>query len=183
MSSLNLSVLQSKIAVSNTSNITRGALLLVVAVIIQGIRLVLPLPTIVSMFLVGSLVNLVLIIAVVKNNLSTAFIIAILLPNIAYVQGQLLIPMLIPVVIIGNIAYIWGIYKLFSHKKYLFLVPTFKAALMYFFTFILLQQIPLTDIVKKTISFSMGIAQLVTGVLGIIFWIFLEKRNYFRSIK
>ncbi len=63
MSSLNLSVLQSKIAVSNTSNITRGALLLVVAVIIQGIRLVLPLPTIVSMFLVGSLVNLVLIIA------------------------------------------------------------------------------------------------------------------------
>lgn len=162
----------------NTSkDVTRGAILLAIAVIIQSLRLILPLPMMISMFFIGSLINLILIITVVRYKFAIACWIAILLPHIAYLQGQLLLPVLIPVVALGNLAYVWGIYKLYSEKKYLFLVPVGKALLMYFFSILILEQLQLTEFASKIISFSMGFAQIITGMLGIILYLFFEKKG------
>ena len=45
-------------------NVTRTGLILAVTLILQGLRLVIPIPPQVSMFVVGSLVNACLIVAV-----------------------------------------------------------------------------------------------------------------------
>lgn len=138
-------------------------------VIMQSLRLVLPMPPVVSTFIIGTLVNMMLIITSRISGFKAAALLTILLPVLAYMQGQLLLPLLIPVVIAGNMLYI----VLLRQKRvfvfnYLF-PPATKALLMYVGAYIVLSFLQLENsVLVKNILFAMSVPQFVTGLLGVV---------------
>ena len=84
------------------NNWVRGAMLLAVGLVLQALRLVIPMPPMWTVFVVGTLVNMVLVLAARTVGLWPSVMIAVLLPVMAYFQGQLPLPFLIPVVAGGN---------------------------------------------------------------------------------
>ena len=82
--------------------VTRTGLLLAVTLLLQGIRLLLPIPPQVSMFLIGSLVNACLILAVLKVGWKSGLVVACITPVFAWLEGMLpFLPFIIPVAV-GN---------------------------------------------------------------------------------
>lgn len=149
-----------------TKQLTRAAILLTLALIFQSLRVLLPLPHFLSAFIIGSLVNAVLAFAAWRSVLSYALSFSAILPIVAYLQGQLPIPILIPVVILGNWLYILLIYK-YQSGKGIYLAPFAKAVAMYTTAVLAMQFFDLPLGLQKTMGFMMGIAQLVTGFVGI----------------
>lgn len=138
-------------------------------VIMQSLRLVLPFPPVVSTFIIGTLVNMMLIITSRISGFKAAILLTLLLPLLAYMQGQLLLPLLIPVVIAGNLLYV----ALLRQKKaFLFnylLPPTAKALLMYLGAYLVLSFLQLENsVLVKNILFVMSVPQFVTGLAGIL---------------
>lgn len=138
-------------------------------VIMQSLRLVLPFPPVVSTFIIGTLVNMMLIITGRISGFKAAALLTILLPLLAYMQGQLLLPLLIPVVMAGNLLYV----ALLRQKKaFLFnylLPPTAKALLMYLGAYLVLSFLQLENsVLVKNILFAMSVPQFVTGLAGIL---------------
>lgn len=138
-------------------------------VIMQSLRLVLPMPPVVSTFIIGTLVNMMLIITSRISGFKAAALLTILLPLLAYMQGQLLLPLLIPVVIAGNLLYV----VLLRQKRafvfnYLF-PPAVKALLMYLGAYIVLSFLQLENsVLVKNILFGMSVPQFVTGLFGVV---------------
>lgn len=138
-------------------------------VIMQSLRLVLPMPPVVSTFIIGTLVNMMLIITSRISGFKAAALLTILLPVLAYMQGQLLLPLLIPVVIAGNMFYV-----VLLRKKRVFvfnylLPPAVKALLMYLGAYIVLSFLQLENsVLVKNILFAMSVPQFVTGLLGVV---------------
>ncbi len=145
----------------------RGALLLAMAICFQGIRLIIPLPPMVGMFLIGSLVNMTLIVAVKYAGMMPALLMSCLLPIIAFFQGQLAIPIVVPVVALGNIVLVLCC-QLFWHKKLLWLTPLFKTAVLYVGTFLILKCFVIPVSVATMILFIMSWPQVITAIIGLI---------------
>lgn len=139
------------------------------AVIMQSLRLVLPMPPVVSTFIIGTLVNMMLIITSRISGFKAAALLTILLPLLAYMQGQLLLPLLIPVVIAGNMLYV---VLLRQKRVFVFnylLAPAVKALLMYLGAYIVLSFLQLENsVLVKNILFGMSVPQFVTGLLGVV---------------
>lgn len=138
-------------------------------VIMQSLRLVLPMPPVVSTFIIGTLVNMMLIITSRISGFKAAALLTILLPVLAYMQGQLLLPLLIPVVIAGNMFYV---VLLRQKRVFVFnylLSPAVKALLMYLGAYIVLSFLQLENsVLVKNILFGMSVPQFVTGLLGVV---------------
>ena len=118
---------------SAIQKITRTALLLVVTLLLQGLRLVIPVPPQISLFFIGSLVNACLVIAVLRTDLKAGSVIAVAAPIFAYFEGMLPLPFFIPVVAVGNLIYvvfIWALQQYGLRKLYIaaFLKPLFYSA-------------------------------------------------------
>lgn len=90
----------------NNSKLVRGALLVALALALQSLRLVLPMPQLLSTFIIGTLVHMMLVLTLQLSGLKTALLLAFLLPLTAYVQGQVLLPFLIPVIWLGNFIFV-----------------------------------------------------------------------------
>ena len=90
----------------NNSKLVRGALLVALALALQSLRLVLPMPQLLSTFIIGTLVHMMLVLTLQLGGLKTALLLAFLLPLTAYVQGQVLLPFLIPVIWLGNLIFV-----------------------------------------------------------------------------
>ena len=152
-----------------------AALFLAIAVIIQNIRVVLPLPGPITMFLIGSLINMTLILAVCYTGLLPTSIIGILLPIVAFMQGQLAIVFMIPIVAVGNIVYVVYCRK-FWQGKFVWLAPFIKMAILYGGSLGVIYMLQLPEKVATILSFMMSWPQIITGLLGIILArIMLEK--------
>lgn len=157
----------------NTSNhnqkklMVRGALLLAMAICFQGIRLLIPLPPMVGMFLIGSLVNMTLIVAVKNAGMMSALLMSCLLPIVAFFQGQLAIPIVVPVVALGNIVLVLCCQQ-FWHNKLLWLAPLLKTAVLYIGTFLVLKCFVIPAPVATMILFVMSWPQIMTAVIGLI---------------
>lgn len=152
----------------NNRIMVRGALLVALALILQGIRIVLPLPPLASTFLIGTLVHMMLATTFWQCGAAPAYLLSLLLPVTAYIQGQLLLPLLIPVVWVGNMLFV---YLLNSASGIMQLVfpPLMKAAVMYAgaHLVIIFLQLPQGALVQG-ILFGMSVPQAVTGALGIL---------------
>ena len=92
--------------------LTRAALLVAVALMAQSLRFLLPLPGLVSMFIIGTLVNMCLVLLSRLSSLRYAVSGSAILPCDAYLQGQLPLVPMIPVVFLGNLVLI-----LIAHKE------------------------------------------------------------------
>lgn len=60
----------------NNSKLVRGALLVALALALQSLRLVLPMPQLLSTFIIGTLVHMMLVLTLQLGGLKTALLLA-----------------------------------------------------------------------------------------------------------
>ena len=153
----------------STKKLVLGGLLVAIAVILQASRLILPLPPLLTIFIIGTLVNMMLVLCVRLNGFTSAVILSILLPIFAYVQGQLVLPMLIPVVALGNVLFTYCV-KRFEQGVLAYIVPpVVKAVSMCAAAYVVISFLGIESVaIQKGILFAMSVPQLVTGFTGIL---------------
>lgn len=147
--------------------VTRTGLLLAVTLLLQGIRLLLPIPPQVSMFLIGSLVNACLILAVLKVGWKSGLVVACITPVFAWLEGMLpFLPFIIPVAV-GNSVLVGAVYRLRAYNlPGVYGAAVCKMAAIYGAFYLLFGCVEFPAAVRHMILMSMSWPQLVTGVLG-----------------
>lgn len=161
----------------DNSKWVRAALLLAIGLVLQALRLIIPMPPMLTVFIVGTLVNMVLVFAARSVGLAPSAMIAALLPVIAYFQGQLPLPFLIPVVAIGNFVMVYLCTVSFS-KGIILIAPLCKTFVLYCGSLLILFWLQVPEQISLLVLFIMGWPQMITGVLGIILADKLQKRIF-----
>ena len=162
----------------NNSKLVRGALLVALALALQSLRLVLPMPQLLSTFIIGTLVHMMLVLTLQLSGLKTALLLAFLLPLTAYVQGQVLLPFLIPVIWLGNFIFVLLVRQFKDSRKLsLSIPPLAKACVMLLEAWAALSFLALPNpALRKTVMFAMSVPQLLTAVAGILLAEQVKKR-------
>lgn len=152
---------------NRTGVMTRTALLLAATIILQGLRLIFPIPPQASMFLIGSLVNTCFVLAVLLIGWRAGLLIALVTPFFAYLEGMLpFLPFVVPVAF-ANSVFVLACYGARPWK-----LPGFygaallKTIAMYGSFFLFFGIVDFPDTVRHMILFTMSWPQLVTGVIG-----------------
>ena len=144
------------------------AMFLAIAFLLQSLRLLLPMiPGPVNIFFVGSLLNMVMALAIWRTQTRWAAVIGLLLPIGAFFQGQLPIALMMPVVAIGNAVFTLATGALGSDRR-AYLAPFLKAAVLFVGTQLVLRIFDLPVPMAKMLTFMMSWPQIVTGCLGIL---------------
>lgn len=153
-----------------------AAFFLAIAILLQSIRLLVPMiPGPVNMFLIGSLVNMTLLAAVIYTKNPWAALIGLILPLVAFMQGNLPIVFMIPIVGLGNVLYALLGYYLWENRL-IWIAAIIKAVFLAIGTKLLLSMVHLPDQAATALSFMMSWPQAVTGCLGIVLAKFLLHR-------
>ena len=162
----------------NNSKLVRGALLVALALALQSLRLVLPMPQMLSTFIIGTLVHMMLVLTLQLGGLKTALLLAFLLPLTAYVQGQVLLPFLIPVIWLGNFIFVLLVRQFKGRRKLaLGVPPVAKACVMLLAAWAALSFLALPNpALRKTVMFAMSVPQMLTAVAGILLAEQVKKR-------
>lgn len=162
----------------NNSKLVRGALLVALALALQSLRLVLLMPQLLSTFIIGTLVHMMLVLTLQLSGLKTALLLAFLLPLTAYVQGQVLLPFLIPVIWLGNFIFVLLVRQFKDSRKLsLSIPPLAKACVMLLAAWAALSFLALPNpALRKTVMFAMSVPQLLTAVAGILLAEQVKKR-------
>lgn len=158
--------------------LARGSVLLTMAIVAQEIRLFLPLPPLLSIIVIGTMLNAIMVIAVRYASLTSAIIISAILPLFAFMQGHVIIPLMIPVIFLGNFVLVLVCDK-FWGKGIIIIAPVLKTVTLYMLSRALLSMLGLQNKVVDAILIGMGWPQLITAILGIILAMQLEKRIIF----
>lgn len=154
------------------------AMFLAIALLFQGIRLMIPMmPGTVNMFLIGSLLNTVMVLSIWCTGSRWAPSIGALLPLGAFMQGQLPVVLMIPVVAVGNAVYILLAGK-WHDSKLLYFSPFVKASVLYAGTLLAVDIMDLPAPVSGMMLFMMSWPQLITGTIGL-----LVAKRVFRYLK
>ncbi len=95
--------------------LVRTAMLLALCVAFQSLRLLIG-DTIISVLIIGSLVNLVLYVSVKSGGIYSGLAVSILSPIIAFLQGHIAFPQMILVVVLGNATLVL-LYWLITKKR------------------------------------------------------------------
>ena len=158
--------------------LARGSVLLTMAIVAQEIRLFLPLPPLLSIIVIGTMLNAIMVIAVRYASLTSAIIISAVLPLFAFMQGHVIIPLMIPVIFLGNFVLVLVCDK-FWGKGIIIIAPVLKTVSLYMLSRALFSMLGLQNKVVDAILLGMGWPQLITAILGIILAMQLEKRLVF----
>ena len=143
------------------NNWVRGAMLLAVGLVLQALRLVIPMPPMWTVFVVGTLVNMVLVLAARTVGLWPSVMIAVLLPVVAV--GNL--------VMVYLCARFWG-------KGIIIAAPLFKTFILYCSSLFVLWLVAVPEKLALFILFIMGWPQMITGILGLVLAYKLHKRIF-----
>lgn len=148
------------------------------ALALQSLRLVLPMPQLLSTFIIGTLVHMMLVLTLQVGGLKTALLLVFLLPLTAYVQGQVLLPFLIPVIWLGNFIFVLLVRQFKGRRKLsLLMPPVAKACVMLLAAWAALSFLALPNpALRKTVMFAMSVPQLLTAVAGILLAKQVKKR-------
>lgn len=148
------------------------------ALALQSLRLVLPMPQLLSTFIIGTLVHMMLVLTLQLSGLKTALLLAFLLPLTAYVQGQVLLPFLIPVIWLGNFIFVLLVRQFKDSRKLsLSIPPLAKGCVMLLAAWAALSFLALPNpALRKTVMFAMSVPQLLTAVAGILLAEQVKKR-------
>lgn len=148
--------------------LARAALLLALTLVFQSLRLIIPLPPFFTTFVIGSLVNACLLIALETAGLAAALAIAAVTPVVAYLQQLLPLPVFIPPVAAANIVYVllFRAGLAWSRAGAIGIAAVGKTVLLYFTFAWLLTLINLPPRLAAGLLFVMSWPQLVTTVIG-----------------
>lgn len=153
-----------------SKKIAHGALIMALAVILQSLRLIIPLPQPISTIIIGSLVNMMLAFTCCWQGMQIAILLGVLLPIFAYFQGQLSIIFLVPIIMLGNSIYVLLFRRLYFERLliYKLIIPAAGKMIITLGTaYIALVLLGIEDgLLKKSILFGMSIPQLTTGIIG-----------------
>ena len=152
----------------NNIVLTRASLLLAMALLFQSLRFFIPIPPFFSTFLVGSLVNGILLIAVQTIGLWPAILIASVTPIVAYFQQLLILPVFIFPVALGNSGYacLFLLTKKWGRGLSIGFASLGKATFLYFSFLWLLSFINLDGGLVAGLLFVMSWPQFITGIMG-----------------
>ena len=153
----------------DTKKLARSALIVALALALQSIRLVLPLPPMLSAFLIGCFVHTMLVVARRYAGLLTAVLLSLLLPCTAYAQGQLRLIILVPLVMAGNILFVYLV-GVFTEGWKQYAIPAAAKAvfLSCAWTFCATKLVHIdVPALLLPVLFSMSVPQLVTGAVGV----------------
>lgn len=160
-------------------NLTRTGLLLALTLVFQSLRFLIPLPPWMSTFLIGSLVNAALLVALQALGMRSALLIACVTPVVAWLQQLLPLPVFILPVAVGNSLYIWLFFRLRRAGPEWLAVGSAalgKAAFFFLAFRGLLSMLELPPALSAAILFVMGWPQLVTGLIGGFIAIYAWRR-------
>lgn len=155
--------------------LVRAALLLAIALLSQQLRFILPLPKILDTLVIGTLVNASLVLTAHYTDLFLAAITTIALPIVAFLQGHLPIPMLIPVVFFGNFIFVIMCYFI-RNKSIILIGPLLKTFTIYGGALWVLNILKLPQEKISALVLTLSWPQIVTGILGIILAGTIENR-------
>ncbi|WHH58915.1 ECF transporter S component [Petroclostridium sp. X23] len=145
--------------------LTRTAMLLAVTIVFQNLRVVVGVGPH-SQFIIGSLVNAALLVSVGMLNLYAGLLISIVAPVVAFFQGQLPLPVLIPIVALGNAAIV-AVYDLLKKKNQLAAVIAGAFAKFVFFVVAIQMSLQLFNVkIPAKIVATFSWPQLVTALIG-----------------
>lgn len=160
--------------------LTRSALLLALMVVFQSIRLVIPVPPFVSMFVIGSAVNACLLLAVELIHWRAAFVLAAAAPVVAAWQQVLPSPIFIIPVAAANLVYVLLYATLLKTNRWLAVggAALFKVLGLYLMIALTLEFAQLPEKLVAVLNMMFSYPQFITGVLGGIFcYLFTRKLN------
>lgn len=163
----------------NLKTISRTALLLALTIMFQSLRVIIPLPALMSTFLIGTLVNASLLISIRAVGLRPAMLIACVTPLVAWLQQLLPLPVFVVPVAMGNCLYVWLFYRLQRAGPEWAAIGSAamgKAAFFYLAFAWLLSWLSLPPSLAKGLLFVMGWPQLVTGIAGGVVSVLAWKR-------
>jgi len=165
---------------SATRKITESALLIALAIVFQSLRFISPaiMGNLAGVFVIGSLVNLVIFVAIGRVGFGGAALVSIITPLVAVLEGHLPNILLAPAVIIGNliIAFVWWLLNkklnLVSQTITVFIASILKFLFLWWavpWTFVTFLYGSWSGNADKTLSLlyaNMSWPQLVTGIIG-----------------
>ncbi|MGN0941920.1 MAG: hypothetical protein ACI4OA_09475 [Selenomonadaceae bacterium] len=153
-----------------------AALFLALAIIAQSARLIFPfIPGPVNQFVIGTVVNMVCVMAMVVTQSAWTAAMGVVLPCVAFVTGALPIAPMALVVGLGNVIYMLISYRLWP-RAWVYAAPLVKAATLYAGTRLVISMLDLPESVATALSLMMSWPQVVTGAAGIFFAGKLLKR-------
>ena len=120
------------------------------------------------MFFIGSLLNAVMILSIWQTGSCRACIIGLILPVGAFLQGQLPLVLMIPVIALGNICYMAWAHVFRRSRTAVFAGPVLKAGILYGGTQVVLLSVALPAAAGQTLSFMMSWPQVITGCARIV---------------
>lgn len=158
--------------------LTRTALIVALTLVFQSLRLVIPLPPLLSTFLIGSLVNACLLVALEMVGLTAAIMISFIAPVAAYLQQMLLVPVFIVPVALGNVILVLIFKALFPKGRWLAIgtAALGKTAFLYGAFAWLLTFIQINTKMAAGILAVMSWPQLVTALIGGLLAMLAVKR-------
>ncbi|HPF88132.1 MAG TPA: hypothetical protein PK537_08795 [Candidatus Limiplasma sp.] len=165
----------------NIRKMVTTALIIALAIVFQMLRPVLGGSNIISTYIIGSLVNLCLIVAAVAVGLWSGIVVAVITPLIALMQGHVALVQLVPWIIAGN-AVLVLIYAFFGMKDKTSLSVSWPrwaivgviAAVVKFAVMAFGQSTVLTSVKSLTFgvafptSVSAQVVQIITAVIAMI---------------
>lgn len=157
--------------------LVRGGLLLALGLVAQQLRIFIPLPTLLMTLVIGTLLNCVLVIAARHINMTVALLLALALPVMAFLQGHLPLPLLIPVIFLGN-AVLVALCNRWWVKPIFVLAPIAKTCTLYGVGTLLFMEFGTQDTLVTAVLFGLGWPQLLTAIWGILLERYLEKRIF-----
>jgi len=148
--------------------LTRASLLLALMIVLQSLRMYIPVPPFVSMFMIGSAVNACLLVAVEVAGWKLALVLAAVAPMVAYLQQVFVLPIFMIPIAIGNAAYVLGYRFIVEKNRYLAIgcSTIFKMTSLYLIVSWMLKFVYLPEKLATVLQLMMGWPQLVTGVFG-----------------
>jgi hypothetical protein len=161
-----------------TTVVTRTALLLALTLLFQSLRLLIPLPPFFSTWVIGSLVNACLLIALETTGFYPAAVIAVVAPVMAYFQQLLPLPVFVLPVALANLLYV-GLFKTglsWGRWQAVTVAALGKTVFLYASFFWLLSFINLGAKLTAGLLFVMSWPQLVTTTVGGILATIVVKR-------
>lgn len=154
------------------SLITRTAILLALTVLFQSLRVLMPfMPANISQYVIGSLVNLCLIVAAVVVGIRGGCVIAVVAPLIAFFQGFTPSPILVAPIALGNLVLVVVVALLYDKNRLTALAAgaVLKFVTLYLGVVRIVVPLLLPDVnekIKAVLSVQFSWPQLITASIG-----------------
>lgn len=169
----------------NLRSFVRVALLLACMLVFQSLRLLLPLPPILSVFGIGSLVNACLLLAVEFGSWQAALFLAGIAPIVAYLQQIIPLPIFIVPVAAANAGYILAYSWLAECSKLMGITAATgaKFAMVAATVTGLTQYLELPEKVVLLLQMLLGWPQLITGLGGGVIFLALRRKLLLSALR